>query len=111
MINDLVSSVVDSHISGLEDEFESDLAKLIEYMEEIYVPSDSIKVEDLANITNDEIKEKLIEIGKNIYAEKEEEFTPEQMREIERVILLRVVDTKWMDHIDDMDHLKERYRT
>jgi preprotein translocase, SecA subunit len=106
MLNDLVSSVVDSHISGLEDEFESDLAKLIEYMEELYVPSDSIKVEDLVNLTNDEVKEKLIEIGQNIYAVKEEEFTPEQMRELERVILLRVVDTKWMDHLDDMEHLK-----
>lgn len=106
MLDDLISSVVDSHISGLEDEFESELAKLIEYMEELYVPADSIKVEELANLTNDEIKEKLVGIGKDIYAKKEEEFTPEQMRELERVILLRVVDTKWMDHLDDMEHLK-----
>lgn len=106
MLDDLVSSVVDSHLSGLEDEFENDLAKLIEYMEELYVPKDSVTVEELAHLSNEEIKERYIEIGRNIYTQKEEEFTPEQMRELERVILLRVVDTKWMDHLDDMEHLK-----
>ena len=75
-------------------------------MEELYVPKDSVKVEDLSKLSNEEIKEKFVEIGKGIYAQKEEEFTSEQMREIERVVLLRVVDTKWMDHIDDMEHLK-----
>src|SRR5699024_11403261 len=41
------------------------------------------------------------------YDEKEEEMTPEQMREFEKVILLRTVDTKWMDHIDQMDQLRQ----
>ncbi|MCT8975828.1 preprotein translocase subunit SecA [Clostridium sp. CX1] len=106
MFKDLVSSAVSSHLSGLEEEFENDLAKLIDYMEDIFVPVDTVKVEELANLTNEEIVERFIEIGEKIYAEKEEEFTAEQMREIERVILLRVVDSKWMDHLDDMDHLK-----
>ena len=43
----------------------------------------------------------------NIYKGKEVEFGEEQLREIERVVLLRVVDKKWMDHIDNMDHLKQ----
>lgn len=106
MLDDIASSAVDSHISGVEEEFENDLAKLIDFMEELYVPKDSVTVEELSNLLNDEIKEKFVEIGQGIYSQKEEEFTPEQMREIERVVLLRVVDTKWMDHIDDMDHLK-----
>ena len=42
-----------------------------------------------------------------VYQGKEEEFGEEQFREIERVVLLRVVDQKWMDHIDNMDHLKQ----
>ncbi|WML36620.1 preprotein translocase subunit SecA [Clostridium sp. OS1-26] len=106
MLEDIASSAVESHISGVEEEFENDLAKLIDFMEELYVPKDSVTVEELSNLLNDEIKDKFVEIGQGIYSQKEEEFTSEQMREIERVVLLRVVDTKWMDHIDDMDHLK-----
>ncbi len=106
MAKDLISTVVGSHMSGVEEEFENDITKLIDYMEELYVPKDSVKIEDLINLSNEEMKEKFVEIAQNIYSHKEEEFSQEQMREIERVILLRVVDTKWMDHIDDMEHLK-----
>ncbi|AZV55328.1 preprotein translocase subunit SecA [Clostridium sp. AWRP] len=106
MIKSLVTSVVDSHISGIEEDFEDEVEKLMKYMEEVYVQKDSVKKENIINLSNEEIKQKYIDIGQKIYEEKEEECTPEQMREIERVILLRVVDTKWMDHIDDMEHLK-----
>ena len=107
MIEDVINSVVGSHISGVEEEFKGELDKLIKFLEDIFLPKDYIKVEHLENLSDDEIKEKLHEIAKNIYADKEEELGSEQMRDIERVILLRVVDTKWMDHIDDMDHLKQ----
>jgi preprotein translocase subunit SecA len=107
MIKDLIYSLVDSHVSGLEDEFENELEKLIDYLEDIYLPKNYVTVQELSVLSNDEIKEKLLEIAKNLYMEKENEFTSVQMREIERVILLRVVDSKWMDHIDDMDHLKQ----
>ncbi|CAB1253881.1 preprotein translocase subunit SecA [Clostridium sp. MT-14] len=106
MIEDLVSSIVDSHISGIEEDFEDEIVKLIDYMEEIYIPKGSVKKDDIINLSNEEIKAKFTDIGIKMYEEKEKEFTPEQMREIERVILLRVVDTRWMDHIDDMEHLK-----
>lgn len=107
MIKDVINSVVDSHISGIEEEFEEELSKLIKFLEDIFLPKDYVKAEHLESLSNDEIKEKLCDIAKNIYADKEEEFGSEQMRDIERVILLRVVDTKWMDHIDNMDHLKQ----
>lgn len=107
MIRDVINSVVDSHISDIEEEFKEELDKLIKFLEDIFLPKDYIKVEHLENLSNDEIKEKLYDTAKNIYTDKEEEFESEQMRDIERVILLRVVDTKWMDHIDNMDHLKQ----
>jgi len=107
MIRDLVYSTVDSHISGLEEELENEVEKLIDYLEEIYLPKNSVTAEQLASLSNEEIKEKLLNAAKVVYKAKENEFTPEHMREIERVILLRVVDTKWMDHIDNMDHLKQ----
>jgi preprotein translocase subunit SecA len=107
MIRDLVNSAVDSHVSGLEDELESDMEKLIDYLEDIFLPKGAATAKELSLISNEEIKERLLHIATSIYMEKENEFSPEHMREIERVILLRVVDTKWMDHIDNMDHLKQ----
>lgn len=107
MIRDIVFGAVNSHLSGSDEEFENELEKLIEFLEDIFLPKASISVEDLSTLTNDEIKDKLFEQAQKLYSQKEEELTSEQMREIERVILLRVVDAKWMDHIDDMDHLKQ----
>jgi len=107
MIKDVIFDAVDSHITGDEETFDEELIKLVDYLEEIYLPKDMISVEELSKSANDEIKDKFLEIAKNIYGQKEEDFGEEQMREVERVILLRVVDSKWMDHIDDMEHLKQ----
>ena len=62
---------------------------------------------DLAGLTIADITEALTEKAKSLYAAKEEEFGSEVMRELERVVLLKVVDTKWIAHIDDMDELKK----
>ncbi|MCY6958804.1 preprotein translocase subunit SecA [Clostridium brassicae] len=107
MIEDVIVSAVDAHMTGLEDDLEKDIQKLIAYLEEIYLPKGLTTVEELKLLSDDEIKEKLVKIAKDMYAEKEEHFGSEQIREIERVVLLRVVDTKWMAHIDDMEHLKQ----
>lgn len=58
-------------------------------------------------MTKEALKERILSIARNIYDKKEEEITEERMRELERVILLRIVDTKWIDHIDAMDQLKQ----
>ncbi|MCM8709754.1 preprotein translocase subunit SecA [Clostridium sp. SYSU_GA19001] len=107
MIKEVISTAVDSHISGVEEEIEKDLEKLIAYLDEIYLPRGAVSIDELKDLSNEQIKDKLLTIAMDIYKAKEEDFTSEQMREIERVILLRVVDTKWMDHIDNMDHLKQ----
>ncbi|EPY2275708.1 preprotein translocase subunit SecA [Clostridium sporogenes] len=107
MIRDVVYTAVNSHISGVEEEFETELQNLVNYLEDICLPKGLVNVKDISNLSDQEIKEKLLEAVENIYNHKEKEIGEEQIREIERVILLRVVDTKWMDHIDDMDHLKQ----
>jgi preprotein translocase subunit SecA len=107
MIRDVVFSSVESHISGNEESFDAELVKLISYLEEIYLPKGIVSIEELAKTSNEEIKEKLLDIAQKMYAQKEQHFGEEQIREVERVILLRVVDSKWMDHIDDMEHLKQ----
>jgi preprotein translocase subunit SecA len=107
MIKDIVYSAVDSHISGVDDTYDEEIEKLVSYLEDIYIPKGVIKPEELGKKAQDEIKEELHELAVKLYVEKEAEFQEEQFREIERVILLRVVDTKWMDHIDNMDHLRQ----
>ncbi|AVQ45863.1 preprotein translocase subunit SecA [Clostridium botulinum B str. Osaka05] len=107
MIRDVIYTAVNSHISGVEEEFETELQNLVNYLEDICLPKGVVNVKEISNLSDEEIKEKLLEAIENIYSHKEKEIGEEQIREIERVILLRVVDTKWMDHIDDMDHLKQ----
>lgn len=107
MINDVVSSSVKNHISGVEDTFDDELNKLIKFMEEIYVPRGTFTAEQLSKMSVDEIIKAYLDKADELYKEKEAEFGHEQMREIERVILLKIVDSKWMDHIDNMEHLKQ----
>ena len=64
-----------------------------------------IEQKELETITKEDIKERLLNIARKRYAEQEELFG-ENMRELERVIMLRVVDTLWMDHLDEMEHVK-----
>ena len=108
MTSDVISNAVLSHLNGVEgDDVEVEMKKLIAYLDDICVPHNRVTVEELMKITNDEIIEKYKNIATEIYNGKEEEFGSEKMREIERVILLRTVDSKWMNHIDNMDHLKQ----
>jgi preprotein translocase subunit SecA len=107
MIKDIIVNAVTSHLSGIEEDFETDLQQLLEYLKDICIPEGLVTVDELKILSDEEIKEKFLSIATEIYSNKEKEFGEEQIREIERVILLRIVDTKWMDHIDDMEHLKQ----
>src|SRR5699024_10366862 len=66
-----------------------------------------LTIDDINNQEPEEIKSIILKKIFERYDEKEEELTEEQMREFEKVILLRIVDTKWMDHIDQMDQLRQ----
>ena len=107
MIEEVISDAVNSHLSGEVQDIEAEVRTLLKYLEEICLPHGIVTVEELADLSNEQIKNKLTETIMDIYKGKEFEFGEEQLREIERVVLLRVVDQKWMDHIDNMDHLKQ----
>ena len=107
MIKEVISDAVDAHITGVEDNYEKEFKNLILYLDDICLPANRVTIDDLLNLSNDEIKEKLTNIALEIYKGKEAEFGEEKLREIERVVLLKNVDIKWMDHIDNMDHLKQ----
>lgn len=107
MITEYVENVVDSCISPDVDYEEWDLTELdvnLHATLPIKIPT----IEDVKGMNQKELKHLLKERAVKAYEEKEAEFPePEHLREIERVILLKVIDAKWMDHIDDMDQLRQ----
>ena len=107
MIEEVISDSVNSHLSGELQDVEAEIKTLLQYLEEVCLPHGIITVEEIAGLSIEQIKNKLTEVVMNIYNGKELEFGEEKLREIERVVLLRVVDQKWMAHIDNMDHLKQ----
>jgi len=66
-----------------------------------------ITEEDKESLKPEELVERIYEKAVKVYEEKEEEITSERMRELERVVLLKVIDQRWMDHIDDMDQMRQ----
>ncbi|NLY43111.1 MAG: preprotein translocase subunit SecA [Clostridiaceae bacterium] len=84
-------------------------ASLIEYAESIFLPKGALQYtkEELEDLTREDLRERLVKIAHEQYELKEQEFGSENMRELERVVLLRVVDMKWMDHIDNMEQLRQ----
>jgi preprotein translocase subunit SecA len=107
MIKDIVSDAVAAYTVGSEYPEEWDLKGLSEFLHTIYLPKNSINQEKLLSFTREELAEELNNIALSIYEKQEREFGEESIRELERVILLKVVDTKWIDHLDAMDQLRE----
>ena len=107
MIYDTVDGVVDRCISEDAESDEWDLGELNELLLPV-IPIREITKDDVKGLRKDELKQKLKEAAVKLYEEKEAQFpSEEQIRELERVVLLRVIDEKWMNHIDDMDQLRQ----
>ena len=108
MITDVVESKVDMCISDDQPASEWNLVELNELMLPIF-PFDVIELDDeqLKKFKKADMVQYLKEKAVKLYEAKEAEFPEqEQIREVERIILLKVIDRKWMDHIDDMDQLR-----
>ena len=108
MITDTVENVVDSLIGDDQDKADWDLLGLNETLLRT-IPLQPVTPERIAEKKNrNELKHMLKEEAVKLYELKEAEFpNPEMLRELERVFLLKVIDRKWMDHIDDMDQLRQ----
>ena len=107
MATDFVENVVDMCISDDADSSEWDLAELNQHLRST-IPVNEITAADVKDLKKKNLKHNLKEEVVKLYEAKETEFPlPEQLREVERVILLKTVDKKWMDHIDDMDQLRQ----
>ncbi|WP_455249504.1 preprotein translocase subunit SecA [Ruminococcus sp.] len=110
MIEDLISGTVKQYINEeVTDHAQWNLVGLRDHFLGWITEEDDLEYNDtdLAGLTLDDIVKALTEKAKELYAAKEEEYGSDVMRELERVVLLKVVDTKWMAHIDDMNELKK----
>ncbi|MCD7863448.1 MAG: preprotein translocase subunit SecA [Lachnospiraceae bacterium] len=107
MIQDIVDNAVDTVVRDEADPEEWDLNELNSILLPT-IPLKPVTPEKVASLQKNSLKQQLKEEAVKLYEAKEAEFPEaETMREIERVILLRCIDRKWMDHIDDMDQLRQ----
>jgi len=110
-IMEMIGAVVERAVTTYAPEGvypeEWDLKGLLEHAEQIFLPNSGLAPEDLAEMGRNELQSFLVERSKEMYEAREQELGEEMMREIERVVMLRIVDEKWMDHLDAMDQLRE----
>ena len=107
MVNHIIKTEMDQYANEKLYPEEWTLDGLIEDAEKIYAPQGKLKKEELAEMSRDGLKETLESVALEGYNQRELLFGEENMRELEKVVMLRVVDNKWMEHLDHMDMLRE----
>ncbi len=117
MIVDYVSSTIKDGMGGLPIESQSQLTEILKPFEQLFLRRGDIQVPDgeLPHLTADHLEDLVLEKADTVYAAREAAFGPMPdgtpiMRELERVVMLRVVDEYWMEHIDAMSDLKDGIR-
>ena len=105
MIHEAIDNAVALHTQGEQKEW--NLQGLVTYVAANLLGENELVVSDFEALTAEEIGNVIKEVVRVRYNEKEEQLTEERMREFEKVILLRAIDSKWIDHIDAMDQLRQ----
>lgn len=86
---------------------EWDFAGLLKYAEKYFLAPGDLKLEEIEDMSREEVEDKLKTMAHETYNAREESIGAPMMRELEKAVMLKVVDSKWMEHLDDMDMLKE----
>lgn len=86
---------------------EWDFAGLLKYSEKYFLAPGEIKLEEIEDMSREEVEDKLKTIAHETYESREKSIGSSMMRELEKAVMLKMVDSKWMEHLDDMDMLKE----
>jgi preprotein translocase subunit SecA len=107
MIQATIDRIVEIHCPEEEVPEEWDLQAVVDYVHANLLPEGDLELRELKGKEAEEIKELIQAKVDRRYEEREAEMTPEAMREFEKVVMLRAVDSKWMDHIDAMDQLRQ----
>lgn len=106
MVERTINRVVERHALGKEDEW--DLQSIVDFAGAVIVPDDSIDVSDLQGKSQDDIKSYLYNRAKEVYDQKRDALVDdEQLLQFTRVVILRVVDAQWTDHMDAMNQLRD----
>ena len=107
MIEKLIDHGMDLFVNEKVHAEEWDFDGLIEYATDLFAAEGDLQKAELENMSRDEIREDLLEAASENYDRREVLFGDENMRDLEKVVMLRVVDAKWMDHLDAMDMLRQ----
>ncbi len=107
MVDSLIQRGLDSYADAKLYPEEWDFEGLLKYCEKYFLAPGEVKLEDIEEMSREDIQKKLVELAHATYDAREESIGKEMMRELEKAVMLKVVDSKWMEHLDDMDMLKE----
>jgi len=107
MIDKIIDQGMELYANEKVYQEEWDYDGLIEYGESYFAPPGELKKDALSKLSREELKEDLLSIATKAYDAREASFGADNMRELEKVVMLKVVDAKWMDHLDAMDMLRE----
>lgn len=107
MIEKVIERAIPMFTEGYKYPEEWDLDGLLNYLHPIFLPHGSIIFKDIESLTKESLKDIIYSKAVELYEIKEQEIDPERMRDVERAVLLRIVDLHWIDHIDAMDDLKQ----
>ena len=107
MLGGIIESQMNQYANEKLYPEEWSLENLITDAEGIYAPKGRMKLEELEDMSRDELQDFLTQVAEESYTQREQLFGEDNMRELEKIIMLRVVDNRWMEHLDRMDMLRE----
>lgn len=107
MVDTLIQHGLDVYANAKLYPEEWDFEGLLKYCEKYFLAPGEISIETVEDLSREELEDKLIQTAHDTYEAREQSIGAPMMRELEKAVMLKVVDSKWMEHLDDMDMLKE----
>ena len=107
MVDNIIEKGMETYADPKLYPEEWDFAGLLKYAEKYFLAPGDLKIEEIEDMSREEVEDKLKTMAHEPYNAREESIGSPMMRELEKAVMLKVVDSKWMEHLDDMDMLKE----
>ena len=107
MVDNIIEKGMETYADPKLYPEEWDFAGLLKYAEKYFLAPGDLKLEEIEDMSREEVEDKLKTMAHETYNSREESIGAPMMRELEKAVMLKVVDSKWMEHLDDMDMLKE----
>ena len=107
MVDNIIEKGMETYADPKLYPEEWDFAGLLKYAEKYFLAPGDLKLEEIEDMSREEVEDKLKTMAHETYNSREESIGSPMMRELEKAVMLKVVDSKWMEHLDDMDMLKE----